>query len=124
MGVALTRDREDLYARINKRVQVMVEQGLVAEIAGLDDLSITSAKAIGVREIRAHLEGGGSLAEAVAAIQQATRRYAKRQITWMKRETGFQTICLPPDSTARFAADRILELFPCLHLPPPSVPSL
>ncbi len=123
MGVAIARERDDLYQRINRRVEQMVGQGLVTEIAGLGDLSPTAAKAIGVREIRSHLRGECSLAEAAAAIQQASRRYAKRQMTWIKREGGFQTICLPPESTASFAADRILELFPCLRHPPPSVPS-
>jgi hypothetical protein len=95
----------------------------VPEIAGLGGLSATAAKAIGVREIRGHLHGECSLADAVAAIQQASRRYAKRQVTWIKRERGFQTICLPPESTASVAADQILELYPCLRLPPPPAPS-
>jgi len=124
MGVAISRERDDLYLRINRRVEHMVEHGLVPEIAGLGELSATAAKAIGVREIRAHLHGECSLAEAVAAIQQASRRYAKRQVTWIKRERRFQTICLPPESTASVAADQILELYPCLRLPPPPAPSL
>ena len=124
LGALLGRERDDLYQRINQRVLAMVAQGLVAEVAALGELSATAAMAIGVRDIQRHLRGECSLDEAVAAIQQASRRYAKRQVTWFKREHGFQTICLAPDSTARMAVERILELFPCLLTPPPlSAPS-
>jgi tRNA dimethylallyltransferase len=118
MGVLLSREREDLYSRINSRVFSMIEQGLIAEVAGLGQTSGNAEKAIGVGEIRKHLRGEWSLDEAVAAIQQASRRYAKRQFTWFKRERGFQTVCLAADSTATFAVERILELFPCLQSPP------
>ncbi len=81
-------------------------------------------KAIGVKQIHAYLHGDCSLDQTIADIQQATRRYAKRQATWFKRETGFQTVCLSSDSTAQLAVERILELFPCLLQPPSSAPSL
>ena len=81
-------------------------------------------KAIGVKQIHAYLHGECSLDQTIADIQQATRRYAKRQATWFKRETGFQTVCLSSDSTAQLAVERILELFPCLLQPPSSAPSL
>ena len=123
LGVQITRERDDLYRRINARVLGMVAAGLVPEIAALRSLSTTAEKAIGVREVRQHLQEGLPLGAAVEAIQQASRRYAKRQVTWFKRERGFQTICLSPDSTPSMAADRILELFPCLNQPPPSAPS-
>lgn len=124
MGVQITRDRDDLYRRINERVHGMVAAGLVQEVASLETLSSTAEKAIGVREVRQHLLEGMPLPPAIEAIQQASRRYAKRQITWFKRERGFQTICLSPDSTPSMAADRILELFPCLIQSPPPAPSL
>ena len=124
MGVLLQREREDLYHRINARVLGMVKQGLIDEVQALGEMSMTAEKAIGVGDMRAFLRGEATLEEAVAAIQQASRRYAKRQLTWFKRERGFQTVCLEPDSTATFAVERILELFPCLQSPPPpSVPS-
>lgn len=124
MGVVLHRDRDDLYQRINARVLTMLERGLVAEIRAMGELSITAEKAIGVREVRAFLRGEINQSDMIAAIQQATRRYAKRQTTWFKRERGFQTICLAPDSTASSALERILELFPCVQSPPsPSAPS-
>ena len=79
--------------------------------------------AIGVREIQAYLHGQCSLDEAVSAMQQATRRYAKRQMTWFRREQGFQTICLADGSNPDFVIQRILETFPCLCHRPPSAPS-
>jgi tRNA dimethylallyltransferase len=119
MGVLLQRDREELYARINQRVLAMVRAGLVAEIAALGELSPTAAKAIGVREIRSQLAGECSLASALETMQLNSRHYAKRQMTWFRRETGFQTICLGSDSTRDFAARLVVENFPCLFHPPP-----
>ncbi len=123
MGVLLQRERDELYSRINQRVLDMASAGLAAEIAALAELSDTAGKAIGVREIRSHLAGEGSLAAAVETMQLNSRHYAKRQTTWFRRETGFQTICLASDSTRDFAARRILEIFPCLYRPPQSAPS-
>ena len=124
MGVLLEREREALYARINQRVLDMAAAGLVAEIAALGELSPTAAKAIGVREIRSHLAGESTLATALEAMQLNSRHYAKRQNTWFRRETGFQTICLGSDSTRDFAARLAVETFPCLFHPPQSAPFL
>lgn len=124
MGVIIARDRDELYQRIDERVLTMIERGLVDEIRTAPAASLTACKAIGISQISAYLNGECTLPEAIAAMQQATRRYAKRQLTWFKRERGFQTVCLTPDSTADFAVERILELFPCLQSPPPrSAPS-
>ncbi len=80
-GVVLSWEREVLYARIDQRVHDMIAAGLLDEVRTLPALGVTSEKAIGLREIRAHLAGEMSLPEAISAMQQATRRYAKRQIT-------------------------------------------
>lgn len=85
-GVTLIWERQALDARIDQRVLQMVAAGLVEEVAGLPVLSGTAEKAIGVREIRAHLAGQMTLEEAVAAIQLATRQYARRQEKWFRRE--------------------------------------
>lgn len=114
-GVILERDRAALYERINQRTHAMFVAGLIAEVAALGELSPTAAKAIGLQEVREHLAGRLSRADAIASIQQATRRYAKRQITWFRRERCFQTICLDSVPTAEYALSRILELFPCLR---------
>lgn len=119
-GVILSLDRDQLYDRINRRTVAMIDSGIADEVAALGDLQTGSAKAIGVREMRDLLSGTATREETIAAIQQATRRYAKRQITWFRRETCFQTICLPPHPTADFQLDEIVRLFPCLKPTPNS----
>ena len=111
-GVCLEWNREDLYDRINARTWKMVESGLVDEVKQLKELSETASKAIGISEIRDHLSGKCSLEKAVEAMQQATRRYAKRQMTWFRREKGFQTVCIRKGDSAKSTAERILERFP------------
>lgn len=113
-GVILEWNRETLYARINERTLKMFESGLVDEVAALGALSPTAEKAIGIREVRELLAGRATQAETVAAIQQGTRNYAKRQMTWFRRERCFQTICLDSLPAASYV-DRLLELFPCLR---------
>lgn len=82
-------NRAALYARIDKRVEEMFAQGLLDEVRRLLDSGIpasaTAMQAIGYKEAVAHLRGEASEAEAVAAIQLATRHYAKRQRTWFRR---------------------------------------
>ena len=80
-------DREILYNRINKRVDAMLAQGLVEETerlwkAGVFDVNATAAGAIGYKEILPYLQGRVSLEAAAEALKTATRRYAKRQMTW------------------------------------------
>ncbi len=113
-GALLSWDREQLYARISQRVLDMIAAGLLDETRSLPPLSDSAAKAIGIREMRQVLAGQLSLDAAIAAMQQATRRYAKRQITWFKRERWLQTICLGLETTADSAALEILKLFPDL----------
>jgi tRNA dimethylallyltransferase len=113
-GVLLAWDREQLYARINQRVLGMIAAGLLDEIRSLPPLLDTAAKAIGVREMQQVIAGGLTMDAAIAAMQQATRRYAKRQITWFKRERWLQTSCLCPETTADSAALEIIKLFPDL----------
>jgi len=123
-GFILNMPRETLYAHINQRTLTMFKAGLITEVAALGELSPTAGKAIGVREAREHLAGHLTLDQTIEAIQQATRRYAKRQSTWFRRERCFQTICLDSLPTTEYALTRILELFPCLRPSSQSVPSL
>jgi tRNA dimethylallyltransferase len=87
-AVALDPPRPKLYARCDARLAGMVEGGALEEVAALTarnlDPSLPAMKAVGVREFAAHLRGEASLSEALAAAQQETRRYAKRQATWMR----------------------------------------
>lgn len=86
----LNDDRQTLYDRIDKRVDNMVEQGLVDEVKGLlekgFDKSLTSMQGIGYREVISYLEGELSLDEGVELIKKNTRHFAKRQLTWFRRE--------------------------------------
>jgi len=93
-GVFVFRDREELYARINDRVEAMFENGVIEEVRAAGAVSSTASQMIGLREIRQLLEGKMSILQCVAAIQQATRRYAKRQLTWFRRQTNFQPLNL------------------------------
>jgi tRNA dimethylallyltransferase len=88
-GVFVFRDREELYGRINRRVERMFEDGVIEEVRAAEEVSATASQMIGFREIRQLLKGEMSIPQCVAAIQQATRRYAKRQLTWFRRQTNF-----------------------------------
>lgn len=85
----LTDDREVLYERINKRVDQMIDQGLIEEVKellnqGLDK-NVQSLKAIGYREVIPYLEGQYGKEEMIELIKRNSRRYAKRQLTWFRR---------------------------------------
>jgi tRNA dimethylallyltransferase len=99
-GVLLERPREQLYARIEARTHEMFAQGVVEEVretlAG-GGIGPTAEQVIGWREITALLRGEISQTQCIAAIQQATRRYAKRQQTWFGREPGFRRVSLEAD---------------------------
>ena len=93
-GIFVFRDRDELYARINQRVEAMFECGVINEVRAAGTTSATAAQMIGLREIRELLAGKKSLSECIAEIQQATRRYAKRQLTWFRRQTKFSPLNL------------------------------
>lgn len=82
-------EREELYKRINKRVDIMIEQGLIKETENVLNMGyskdINSLNTVGYKEIINFLEGTYSLDFAIEEIKKNTRRYAKRQITWFKR---------------------------------------
>ena len=82
-------DRSELYRRIDLRVEIMLQNGLVDEIRSLLNRGIpakcTAMQAIGYKEFVSALEGNGTLEEAAAQVQQSSRHYAKRQLTWFRR---------------------------------------
>jgi len=88
-GVFVFRDREELYERINQRVEKNFERGVIEEVRAAAVTSATASQMIGLREIRELLGGTKSLPQCIEEIQQATRRYAKRQLTWFRRQTNF-----------------------------------
>lgn len=83
-------NREALYERINRRVDVMMEQGLLEEAKAFLEKypDGTASQAIGYKELRPYFAGALSLEEALENIRRETRRYAKRQLTWFRREEG------------------------------------
>lgn len=87
--IALIRDRDELYERINVRVDILFEKGLVDEVKGLMDMGLTEAdismKGIGYKEVISFLNGEYDIDTAKDLVKKNTRRYAKRQITWLKR---------------------------------------
>lgn len=109
---ALAMDRDRLYARIDARVDIMMEEGLLAEVEGLVERgardALTSRQAIGYKEIIEYLDGMRSLDSAVALIKQRSRRYAKRQLAWCRRDERVRWIDM--DSLGiQGAVDRILS---------------
>jgi tRNA dimethylallyltransferase len=93
-GVLVFRDRAELYQRINARVEAMFAQGVVEEVRATGEVSPTAAKTLGLEQIRAFIAGRISERECIASIQQATRRYAKRQLTWFQRQSNFEPLNL------------------------------
>ncbi len=94
--IVLTMDRGLLYERINQRVDQMIEQGLVDEVKCLREKGytkeMTSMQGLGYKEIFDYLEGRITLEEAIYIIKRDTRRFAKRQLTWFRREKNVQWI--------------------------------
>jgi len=94
--IGLTMQRSALYARIDTRVDAMVADGLLDEVRTLlasgYRQALTAAQAIGYKELVPVVEAGAELEQAVAAIKQATRRYAKRQLTWFRADPRIEWI--------------------------------
>ena len=89
------RDRQVLYDRINARVDIMMEAGLLDEVKRLDCPEFresTASDGIGYKEILAYLDGWGTLDEAISQIKKNSRNYAKRQLTWFKRNKAVSWI--------------------------------
>ncbi|MBQ4068983.1 MAG: tRNA (adenosine(37)-N6)-dimethylallyltransferase MiaA [Lachnospiraceae bacterium] len=86
----LNNDRDVLYSRIDKRVDIMIENGLIDEVKNLRDMgysqNLVSMQGIGYKEIYSYISGEYSLDEAIELIKKNTRHFAKRQLTWFRRE--------------------------------------
>lgn len=106
--------RENLYARVDRRVDIMMEEGLISEVKSLYECGLlredtTAAQAIGYKEIVAHLKGECSLQEAAEEIKLASRRYAKRQLTWFRRENAARIYADGEDGQMKSKEDFIAE---------------
>ena len=109
--VALTRDVEDLRERIDSRVEQMFGHGLVAETQRLLNHGLqknkVAAQALGYRQVIDYLKTGGDLTETVELVKLRTRQFAKRQMTWFRRQAAVQWIDLRRDEPAAAIVDRI-----------------
>jgi tRNA dimethylallyltransferase len=87
----INMERSELYSRINQRVDVMMEEGLLEEVQQLKDKKhLNALKTVGYKELYDYLEGSLDLKTAIDKIKQHTRNYAKRQITWFKNKDDFE----------------------------------
>jgi len=113
LWLGLAPERDELYRRIDQRVDAMVNQGLVEEVRGLLDQGLSKKlqpfKTIGYREIIEFLDGERDFETTVELIKRNTRRYAKRQMTWFRRNSSMIWV----DSCEEFA--RITTLMECFH---------
>ena len=110
---ALDWPREALYARIDRRVDEMLQSGLVDEVRRLmknEAAFSTAAQAIGYKEIAAALRGECALAEAVETLKRATRNYAKRQLTWFRRDARVRWVAAQGLSAAEIAEKIITDI--------------
>ncbi len=90
---ALNRPKEELYERINRRVNLMMEAGLLDEARALwPQAHLNALQTVGYRELFEYFEGKIPLEQAVTDIKTHTRRYAKRQLTWLRKQEGLQWI--------------------------------
>lgn len=106
----LNTNRDELYQRIDRRVDVMLEQGLLDEVKRLKEMGCTrelvSMQGLGYKELLAYLDGECSLEEAVFILKRDTRHFAKRQLTWFRREREVRWLNLPDFGQDR---ERVLE---------------
>jgi len=109
----LTRQPADLHARINARVDEMFRRGLVDETRELLSRGLeqnqTAMQAIGYRQVVEHLRGERSLAETIEQVKIRTRQFAKRQLTWFRRQLAPEWIELKPDESPEDASRKIRE---------------
>ena len=110
----LTMDRQKLYTKINQRVDKMIQEGLVEEVKHLWESGcheeFTSMQGLGYKEMLAYIKGEISFLEAVEKLKQGTRRLAKRQLTWFKRDKRIQWIVVDHYQNAGEVAQKIIDL--------------
>ncbi|MDD6024112.1 MAG: tRNA (adenosine(37)-N6)-dimethylallyltransferase MiaA [Oscillospiraceae bacterium] len=108
----MDQNRQDLYDRIDRRVEKMLEEGLLEEVQGLlsRDYRNTALQAIGYKELIPVLRGEDTLSHAKEKIQQESRRYAKRQLTWFRKNPNIHWITRRPDTTFSEILEEALSL--------------
>ena len=114
-------NRDNLYSRVDMRVDQMIDEGLLDEVKSLYDSGIlventTAAQAIGYKEIKLYLDGECSLDEAVELLKLSTRRYAKRQLTWFRHNKDAKRLYIDREDGAMKSKDELLtELYAMAH---------
>ncbi len=113
LKIGLTRPRSELYARVDARIDAMIQNGLIEEVRGLVQKGFTAdlptMSAIGYREIAAYLRGEMSLDDARAQMKRFTRRYVRQQGAWFREEDRSIHWFQPGESTAQEVVDLICE---------------
>ena len=108
-GFCIVRDTDELDDRIARRAEQMLRDGVIEEISALDGLTLstTASKTLGLSQVQDYLKGCLTRSELVSAISLATRQYAKRQRTWLRREKWLTPVEVRAGETAREVAERI-----------------
>ena len=104
----LDRDRQDLYSRINCRVDQMVKSGVLAEVETLRTTSQTASMALGYRHMKMVLEKKMTLSDATDLLKKDTRHYAKRQLSWFRHERDVEPVKVEPNETPKKTAEKIM----------------
>ncbi|MDI6758715.1 MAG: tRNA (adenosine(37)-N6)-dimethylallyltransferase MiaA [Candidatus Omnitrophota bacterium] len=109
----LNRQRDELYSRIDSRVEEMFKSGLIPEVKKLlkQGLSKTASCAIGIKELKGYFDGEYDLDEAKRLMKQNTRHYAKRQLTWFRKDKHIEWIEITKGERPQETAKRIWEAF-------------
>jgi tRNA dimethylallyltransferase len=112
--IGLNRDRKNLYERINSRVDKMFEDGLIEEVKGLMQKGLvenkTARQALGYKEVISFLEGKSSFDETKEVVKMMTRRYAKRQLTWFRKDDRVKWIDIAKEESIESVVKKIKEI--------------
>lgn len=112
--IGLNMDRKKLYKRINKRVDMMIDEGLITEVKGLMDEGytedLTSIKGLGYKEIIGYINNDYELEEAIEILKRDTRRFAKRQLTWFRRDKRVNWIDVDEYDSKKQIVNRIISI--------------
>lgn len=110
----LNRDRKELYERIDKRIDIMLEQGLLEEVKWLASAGYTkdmvSMKGLGYKELLTYLDGECSLEEAIYRLRRDTKHFAKRQLTWFRREREVTWIEMKQYSSTEALVNALIQI--------------
>jgi len=109
--IGLNREREELYEMINQRAEGMFGEGLIKEVKAISDskMSLTAQRIIGVGEVLAYLRGESTLEEAKELMKMNTRRLAKRQLTWFRKDKRITWLMLKAGDSAQEVSKKILK---------------